>query len=160
MSKPFKESKLGSWLKTNAPKALDIVGDVLPDKGVLGILKNIISSDPEIPAEQRLEFEKLIADHEQEMAKLEVQDRDSARHRETEFVKATGHIDRFMFVLGIYILLAFGFCMYVTVYVKLPETAREMFIEIRATTRDMLLGIGTYYWGSSAGSRIKDMKPK
>jgi hypothetical protein len=62
--KPFKNTKLGEWLKTNAPKALDFVGDVLPDKGVLGILKNIIGSSTDIPAEQKLEFERLLADHE------------------------------------------------------------------------------------------------
>jgi hypothetical protein len=68
--KPFKNTKLGEWLKTNAPKALDVVGDVLPDKGVLGILKNIIGSSSDIPAEQKLEFERLLADHEKEMYAL------------------------------------------------------------------------------------------
>ena len=35
---------------------------------------------------------------------------------------------------------------------------REIFIESRAAVRDIVLAIAAYYWGSSAGSRVKDMK--
>ena len=34
----------------------------------------------------------------------------------------------------------------------------EIFIESRAAVRDIVLAIAAYYWGSSAGSRIKEMK--
>jgi hypothetical protein len=53
------ESKLKSWLKEKAPKVLDIAGDVLPDQGVLGIVKRLVDSDPDISAQDKLEFEKL-----------------------------------------------------------------------------------------------------
>ena len=36
MSKKFKDTKLGKFLKDKAPNILNIVGNVLPDKGVLG----------------------------------------------------------------------------------------------------------------------------
>lgn len=58
MSK-LEESKLKSWLKEKAPKVLDIAGDVLPDQGVLGIVKRLVDSDPDISAQDKLEFEKL-----------------------------------------------------------------------------------------------------
>lgn len=153
--KPFKETKLGKFLSDKVPGVLDVVDDYFPPAKILTALvgKNL-------PPEDQLEFEKLLNEHEKEMYSLQVQDRDSARHRESDFVKATGHIDRFMMVIGGFVLLAFSFCMYVTVFVELPETSREMFIEIRATTRDILLSISAYYWGSSAGSRIKDMAKK
>jgi hypothetical protein len=77
--KPLKETKLGIWLKEKAPHVLDVVGNVLPDKGVLGIIKNIVSKDSSIPPEQKLEFEKLVADHEKEMYALEIDDRKDAR---------------------------------------------------------------------------------
>lgn len=61
----IKDTKLGVWLKEKAPKALEVFGDLLPEQGTLGILKNIIEVDPDISPEQKAEFEKL--KHEQEM---------------------------------------------------------------------------------------------
>lgn len=46
--KPIKETKLGQFLKTNFPKILQTVGDVLPDKGGLGIIRNIIKNQTDI----------------------------------------------------------------------------------------------------------------
>jgi len=50
--KKIKDTKLGSWLATKAPSILGIVGDLLPDKGALGIVKNLIDKDPEIDSEE------------------------------------------------------------------------------------------------------------
>jgi len=50
--KKIKDTKLGAWLKSKAPDVLTIMGDVLPDKGALGIVKNLLDKEPEIdPAE-------------------------------------------------------------------------------------------------------------
>ena len=46
--KKIKETKLGSWLKNKAPQVLDVVGDLLPDSGGLGVVKNLIDKDPEV----------------------------------------------------------------------------------------------------------------
>jgi len=40
----IKDTKLGAWLKEKAPKVLDVVGDALPDEGVLGIVKNLVNA--------------------------------------------------------------------------------------------------------------------
>lgn len=52
MSKPkkkFKETKVGSFLSKVAPSILGTMGDVLPDAGVLGIVKNLIEKeDPKV----------------------------------------------------------------------------------------------------------------
>tara|TARA_R100000544_G_C2227059_1_gene61518 strand:+ start:2534 stop:2971 length:438 start_codon:yes stop_codon:yes gene_type:complete len=48
----IKDTKLGAWLASKAPKVLGVVGDLLPDKGALGIVKNLLDNDPDIdPAE-------------------------------------------------------------------------------------------------------------
>ena len=44
-NKKLKDTKVGKFLKEKAPGILDQVGDVLPDKGVLGIIKNLIDKD-------------------------------------------------------------------------------------------------------------------
>ena len=43
--KKFKDTKVGVFLKEKAPKILDGISDVLPNSGVYGIVKNLISSD-------------------------------------------------------------------------------------------------------------------
>lgn len=52
--KKIKDTKLGSWLKSKAPKVLDVVGDLLPDSGGLGVVKNLIEKEPDVdPAEAK-----------------------------------------------------------------------------------------------------------
>ena len=48
----IKDTKLGGWLKGKAPKVLDMVGDLLPDQGALGVVKNLLDKEPNVdPAE-------------------------------------------------------------------------------------------------------------
>jgi hypothetical protein len=52
MSKPkkkFKDTKVGKFLINKVPSILGIVGDVLPDAGVLGMVKSLIEKEsPEV----------------------------------------------------------------------------------------------------------------
>lgn len=50
--KKIKDTKLGVWLKEKAPGVLGLVGDLLPDSGALGIVKNLLDKEPGVdPAE-------------------------------------------------------------------------------------------------------------
>ena len=49
--KRLKETKVGQWLREKAPSVLDVVGDVLPDRGVLGVVKNLVDKDPTLDSE-------------------------------------------------------------------------------------------------------------
>ncbi len=52
MSDKIKDTKLGEWLRSKAPGVLSIVGDLLPDKGGLGIVKNLLDKEDGVdPAE-------------------------------------------------------------------------------------------------------------
>lgn len=44
----IKDTGLGKWLKSKAPNVLSVVGDLLPDQGGLGIVKNLIDKDPDV----------------------------------------------------------------------------------------------------------------
>tara|TARA_R110002012_G_scaffold21272_2_gene74502 strand:+ start:543 stop:980 length:438 start_codon:yes stop_codon:yes gene_type:complete len=50
--KKIKDTKLGAWLAKKAPKILGVVGDLLPEKGALGVVKNLIDQDPEVDSEE------------------------------------------------------------------------------------------------------------
>ena len=51
MNKKLRDTKVGQWLKEKAPSVLDVVGDVLPDRGVLGVVKNLVDKDPTLDSE-------------------------------------------------------------------------------------------------------------
>ena len=51
--KKIKDTNLGGWLKEKAPNVLDMVGDLLPDQGALGVVKNLIDRQyPDIDPEE------------------------------------------------------------------------------------------------------------
>ena len=53
MKKKFKDTKVGRFLSNAAPGILNTVGDVLPDNGVFGLVKNLIDKDPALPPEDK-----------------------------------------------------------------------------------------------------------
>ena len=60
MKKKFNETKVGKFLSKAAPGILDLAGDVLPDAGVFGLVKNLIHKDPVLPAEDKEKAIKLL----------------------------------------------------------------------------------------------------
>lgn len=62
MGNKIKDTKLGEWLKEKAPNILNTAGDLLPDQGVLGVIKRLVDGDPDITAQEKLEFEKLASE--------------------------------------------------------------------------------------------------
>lgn len=66
--KKFSETKVGQFLSKAAPGLLGTVGQVLPDKGVLGIVKNLIHKDNALPIEDKEKALKLL---EQDMIEMQ-----------------------------------------------------------------------------------------
>lgn len=48
----IKDTKLGEWLKEKAPRVLEVAGDMLPDRGMLGVVKNLLDKEPGISPEE------------------------------------------------------------------------------------------------------------
>jgi hypothetical protein len=67
--KKIKDTALGAWLKTKVPALAEKVGDLLPDSGVLGVVKNLVDKEPDVSMEDKLEFEKLKQQQEVEAQK-------------------------------------------------------------------------------------------
>lgn len=147
MSK-LKNSKLGKLLAEKAPKVLDIVGDLLPDKGVMGVVKNLIDSDPDLTPEEKAQLHQQTV----ELYNLEVKDRDSARKREVELTK-NGGVDWMMNVTGIIGLSSFVFLIISIVFVTVPEHNSELMIHTTGIVEGIVLSIVGYYFGSVAKKR-------
>ena len=58
--KKFSETKVGQFLTGAAPGILNTVGDVLPNNGVFGVVKNLISKDESLPPEDKEKAMKLL----------------------------------------------------------------------------------------------------
>lgn len=67
--KKIKDTALGAWLSNKVPALAEKVGDLLPDKGVLGVVKNLVDKEPDVSMEDKLEFEKLKQQQEVEAQK-------------------------------------------------------------------------------------------
>lgn len=141
--KPFSKTKLGKFLKETAPSILDVVGNVLPDKGILGIVKNLIDKDDNMSADDKSEAHRQLV----ELYELEVMDRDSAREREVK-VKRYG-VDWMFNATGIVGLAAFAFLVYTVVTTEVPETNKEIFIHLIGIVEGVALSIFGYYFGSA-----------
>lgn len=129
-----------------------------------GLIDEIITSKEE-REKLKIEFQKIANDHAARMEELSlkaqeigVQDRSTARTRETEFVKATGHVDYLMWFLAIAAIAIFAFLVWSAIKEQVPDDNRELVFHIFGIVEGVLLSIFSYYFGSSAGSRIKDMK--
>ena len=46
--KKIKDTSLGKWMISKAPNVLNVVGDLLPDAGALGIVKNLLHKEPDV----------------------------------------------------------------------------------------------------------------
>ena len=66
--KKFKDTKVGKLVGKIAPNILGIAGNLLPDAGVLGMVKNLIDKDESITPEDK----KLAHNQIKELYELEV----------------------------------------------------------------------------------------
>jgi len=143
--KKIKDSKIGKFLAEKVPHVLDLVGDVLPEQGTLGIVKNLISKDPDLTPEEKQEIHNRLV----EFYKLEVEDRDSARQREVEMVKA-GSDDWMMNFTGVVGLGGFVLLLVAIVFLQVPEHNKELMIHTTGIVEGIVLSIVGYYFGSIA----------
>ena len=146
--KKFKDTKLGKFLNKAAPTILDIAGDLLPDAGVLGIIKNLIDKDSDMSPEDKVQAQSYM----KEMYELEVADRDSARNREIE-VKKTGSQDIMMVATGLTGLFSFAFVIYAVVY-EPSVLDKDLFVNLMGMIEGVVISnIFAYYYGTSAENR-------
>jgi hypothetical protein len=142
--KPFKETGLGKILLSVIPGFVKGASKALPDSGVLGVIKNLIDTDPDMTDEEKAQAHDQLV----ELYRLEVEDRDSARKREAAIVNSGGK-DWMMSLTGIIGLAAFAFLVYTVVTTQVPESNKEIFIHMIGIVEGVALSIFGYYFGSA-----------
>jgi len=58
--KKFKDTKVGQFLLNKGSDIVGIVGDTLPNQGLLGVVKGLISKDDSLPTEDKEKALKLL----------------------------------------------------------------------------------------------------
>lgn len=142
--KPFKETGLGKILLGVIPGFIKGASKALPDSGVLGVIKNLIDTAPDMSDEEKAQAHDQLV----ELYRLEVEDRDSARKREAAIVNAGGK-DWMMSLTGVVGLAAFAFLVYTVVTTNVPESNKEIFIHMIGIVEGVALSIFGYYFGSA-----------
>ena len=143
----LQNSKLLDKVKLYAPQVLDVVGDVLPDKGGLGIVKNIIQKDDTIEAAKKVELLDAYKD-DLRAFELEVKDRDSARNREVELAKVKG-VDWMMYATGIVGLLSFVSMVAAVIFIPSVQD-NKLFVHLMGIIEGVVISnLFAYYFGTS-----------
>jgi hypothetical protein len=139
LKKPFNQTKVGKLLN-----------NVLPDKGIIGVLKDVLDLDDTLtPEDKEKAAEMLLKAYE-----AEVSDRDSARKREVEVTK-TGKIDFLFNLTGLVGLTAFGIIVWAILALDIPESNKELFYHLIGIVEGVTLSIFGYYFGNVNEKRMK-----
>jgi len=137
--KKFRDTRVGKFLKDKSPKVLEVVGDLLPSSGVLGVAKNLINLSEDLTQEEKDMIDCELV----RMMELEVADRDSARKREVSIAE-THKFDILFYVTGIIGLAAFCFIVYAIAFLRIPDENKEVWIHLIGITEVVVLSIFVY----------------
>ena len=149
--KKFKDTAVGKFIKEKAPQVLDAVGDVLPDKGVFGIVKNIISKDDSIPQEVKQEMMQLL--------ELELNDLADARKRESDIAASENAplLNKIVSPILALVIVGLTFILfYMVMFKKITAVEKDILVYVLGALTSYVGMVLSYYFGSSNGSRIKD----
>ena len=144
--KKFKETKIGAFLKNKAPKILDGIGDILPDNGAFGIVKNLISSDSSISPEDKEMALKLL---EQDIAEM-----NNISSRWQSDMKSDSWLSKNTRPMAlIFLTLA------MTIFIVLDSTIllqiKESWVSLLET---LLITVNVAYFGSRGAEKITKIK--
>ena len=144
--KKFKDTKIGAFLKNKAPKILNAVGDILPDNGTYGIVKNLITSDKSIKAADKEMALKLL---EQDIAEM-----NNISERWASDMKSDSWLSKNTRPMTlIYLTLA------MTIFIVLDST---VLLEIKtgwvSLLEALLLTVYVAYFGSRGAEKITKIK--
>ena len=145
-NKKFKETALGKFVISKVPDALELVGDLLPDQGVMGVVKRLVDKTPDVQIAP--EDKAAIHDKITELYALETADRDSARKREAS-IKKEGGFDIMFNLTGVVGLAIFTFMVYAITSMEIPHENKEIWIHLIGITEGIVLSIFGYFFGSA-----------
>ena len=139
MKKKLKDTKLGEWFRNKAPKAFEVIGDVIPGGDALKAIGALIDASTE--SEEEKEKARLM------LAEFANADRANARNREIEITKTLNKRDWMQSFVGI-AAMVIGITL--VIWAKSGVEDKEIFFHILGFAEGTLVGqVVNYYFGSS-----------
>jgi len=100
MSKKFKETKVGKFLASKGSDIAELVGDVLPDNGVLGLVKNVLDKDDSMPQQDKDIALELLKQDEIEMQEVTKRLESDNEHNVTRLVRPVSYAAMFILYMS------------------------------------------------------------
>jgi len=157
--KPFKETKVGKFLKDKGGDLLDTAGSLITGNWVdaAGQIKDLITGSSNLSPEEK-EVALKYLEQDLEAFKIEVDDRKDARNREIQIStspeatwlnKNTGSIIALIFVV-------FTCTLYILVLTRQLNASENITFSVVSSVTSITTLIIGYYFGSSRSSAVKD----
>jgi hypothetical protein len=130
---------------------LDAVGDVLPDKGVLGVVKNLISKDETLTEQDKAEMLRLL--------ELDMQDLADARKRESDIAtsEAAPLLNKIVSPILALVIVGLTFALFYMIMFKgITTVEKDILIYVLGALTSYVGMVLSYYFGSSNSSKHKD----
>lgn len=140
-------TRVGDFLRNKAPHIMDAVGEILPDQGALGIVKNLITKDDKMPPSVKAEALKLL--------ELDLENTKDARDMQKVALQQTDLFSkRFVYYLATF------WSVVGAAYIFLATFTTVVNEKMADTVLGFLLGtivatIINFFFGSSKGSSDK-----
>jgi hypothetical protein len=152
--KKFFETKVGQFLQRNAPKVLDIVGDVFP---AVGVVTELFKSEVKDPALQA-ELEILLKEYEANELKAYLGDVANAREMNIQIQQssAASWLSRnIAYLIDIVIISATILLALLLYFQPIPAVNKEIAYSLLGILFSLSVQILSFHRGSSKGSQDK-----
>jgi len=141
--KKFKETKVGQFLLGKSG-LIDSIGDVLPDKGLLGVVKKMINADPDIPPQDKETALKLL--------EMDIMEMESTTRRWESDMKSDSWLSKNTRPL-VLIYLTIATTLYIVLdALEIPFNISDVWVEL---LRTLLVTIYVAYFGSRGFEKYK-----
>ncbi len=147
--KKFKETKVGAFLTEKAPKLVSQLGEFLPDQGGLGVVKNLITNDTELPPEDKEKAMKLL--------ELDIMEMENVSTRWTSDMKSDSWLSKNTRPLTlIYLTLASTILIIIDSFHMMFDVD-SAWVELLKT---LLITVYVAYFGSRGAEKITNINKK
>ena len=96
----FKDTKVGQFLLSKGSDIAGLVGDVLPDNGVLGLVKNVLDKDDSMPQQDKDIALELLKQDEIEMQEVTKRLESDNEHNVTRLVRPVSYAAMFILYMS------------------------------------------------------------
>ena len=147
--KKCKETKVGAFLTEKAPKLVSQLGEFLPDQGGLGVVKNLITNDTELPPEDKEKAMKLL--------ELDIMEMENVSTRWTSDMKSDSWLSKNTRPLTLIYLTLTSTILIIIDSFHMMFDVDSAWVELLKT---LLITVYVAYFGSRGAEKITNINKK